>query len=67
MHCYYGANFHYWFLFPLMWGILIVLVVGFWRRRPWHGRERPVDIAKRRYAAGEITKEQLEQIKGDIQ
>ena len=29
-------------------------------------RESPLDIARKRYARGEITKEQLEQIKRDL-
>jgi putative membrane protein len=32
----------------------------------FNGRKSPLDIARERYAKGEITKEQYEQIKKDI-
>ncbi len=72
----YGSNFHYWFIFPIFWVIFLILASGFWWRRSWHkgyysrhtqqSNENPLDIAKRRYAAGDINKEQYEQIKGDL-
>jgi uncharacterized membrane protein len=35
--------------------------------RGWHGHEPDaLEIAKRRYARGEITKEQFEQLKKDL-
>lgn len=49
-----------------------VLLYGFYRRRggeaPFGPKEDdPVAIARRRYAAGEITREQFEQIKHDLE
>lgn len=54
-------------LFLLLAGILVIL---FLRRYPPHGgmppSETPLDILKRRYAGGEITREQYEQMRRDI-
>ncbi len=53
----------------LIWGGIIALIVWAVRRA---GRshapyaQSPLDIAKERYARGEITKEQFEQIKKDL-
>jgi len=57
-----------WMLF--FWGGLIALIV--WgisrltRRSPSNGKESPLDIARERYARGEISREQFEQIKKDL-
>ncbi|MFI5341971.1 MAG: SHOCT domain-containing protein [Candidatus Methylomirabilales bacterium] len=59
-------------LMLLFWGLIIVgLVLGV--RWLWdHGRsgtgpaEAPLDILKRRYARGEITKEEFERMKQDL-
>lgn len=69
-------------IFPTLMIIIFLIFVffvfgrgGF--RSPWwydsdrhHGREEnretPLDILRRRYASGEITKEQFEQMKKDI-
>ena len=54
----------------VLWGGLIALVV--WgvfrltRRDEKTTRNTPLEIAKERYARGEITKEQFEQIKKDV-
>ncbi len=54
----------------LLWGGLIAFVV--WgiirltRRDDKTTKNNPLDIAKERYARGEITKEQFEQIKKDL-
>ena len=53
----------------LFWGAIIWLVV--WginklSRRDASEKTTPVEIAKMRYARGEITKEQFEQIKKDL-
>jgi putative membrane protein len=68
---------HMWFEW-LFWGLLIVLaVLGVsWLLRRNSGqsppdvgrgpKESPLDIAKRRYAAGEISQEEYEQLKKDL-
>mgnify|MGYP001141628869 CR=1 FL=1 len=63
-----------WFWMALMmvfWAIVAVVVIFFLARAflsngSWgkeEGREKPLDVAKRRYAAGEITEEEFERIK----
>ena len=56
-------------LFLAFWGGVIALIV--WAvRRLTEGKaasgSNPLDIAKERYARGEITKEQFDQIKRDL-
>lgn len=58
----------------LLWGALIVLGVGFFRRRAARRDQEidgfdlpPVEILKRRYAAGEITREQFEEMRGVLE
>ena len=56
-------------LMILFWGGIITLIIwgiGRLSRRDAIGKESPLDIAKERYARGEITKEQFEQIKKDL-
>ena len=57
--------------------ILILLIVGAvlayrWyageeRSRSYQGGSRPLQIAKERYAKGEITKEEYERIRNDLE
>ena len=58
------------FMMLLFWAGIIWLV-AWWVRRAsqhtYHGENMtPLDIAKARYAKGEITKEQFEQLKKDL-
>lgn len=58
-------------LMVIFWGGIIWLIVWGVRkvmmRRPEEGsRHTPLDIVKERYARGEITREQFEQIKKDL-
>ena len=54
----------------IFWGAIIGLIV--WgisrltRRGCWTGDTSPLDAAKKRYARGEITREEFEQIKKDL-
>ena len=58
------------FFMIIFWGGLITLVIWaitrFTRRSDTTQQNTPLDIAKERYAKGEITKEQFEQIKKDL-
>lgn len=59
----------------LLWIIIIVLVVALiWKNTserdkyiPFENKETALDILKKRYAKGEITKEQFDQMKKDIE
>jgi putative membrane protein len=58
----------------LVWGALIVLAVGFFRRRAARSDAEgsgsdltPFEILKRRYAAGEINREQFEEMRGVLE
>ncbi len=71
----YGHMMDYWGGGVIMWLLMLVLVValvyflvrglgaGGWRLPP---PETPLDILKKRYARGEITKEQFDEIKKDL-
>jgi len=53
----------------LFWGGIIALIVWGIKRLSGYGNDgspTPLEIAKQRYARGEITKEQFEQIKRDL-
>jgi putative membrane protein len=65
----YGGGFLGFFL--IVWGCLMLVRVAFWTTRRRHGgRGRGFDPAileaRRRYARGEITREQFEQIVSDL-
>ena len=53
------------------WGALIVgvmlLVRALGGRQRGHWRASPIDILKRRYAAGELSREQYEQMRQDVE
>jgi putative membrane protein len=59
-------------VFIIFWAAVITLII--WAVRRFTGRDsgshdlkrNPLDIAKERYAKGEISKEQFEQIKRDL-
>ena len=58
-------------IFILFWGAVIALIVWAIRRfNPGSGvdslKRTPLEIAKERYARGEITKDQFEQLKKDL-
>jgi putative membrane protein len=76
---YWGEGMGWWMLFGgfwmvLFWGAIVALIVwGISRftRRADSGtstseKTTPLDIAKERYAKGEISKEEYEQLKKDI-
>jgi putative membrane protein len=59
-----------WALMAVIWvGIAVLAILAFrWflRRSETATKQSPLDIARERYAKGEITKEQFEQIKKDL-
>jgi putative membrane protein len=58
---------------PLFWiiilGVIIYFIISGRNKRPWNtsDHETPLDTLKKRYARGEITKEQYDQMKKDIE
>lgn len=74
----YFWQWHTWWIFPMFmpifWIVIIALCLYFifgrsGARRPWdpgQGQETALDILKKRYAQGEITKDEFEQMKRDI-
>ena len=57
--------------FVLFWGLIIWGVLKIAGGGPGKGTEpqavgRPIEIARRRYASGEITREQFDEIKRDL-
>jgi putative membrane protein len=66
-----GGWFPFVWIFPMLFLLALVLLLG--RRRPWWG-ERGGDsgpsareILDRRYARGEITREQYQQLRRDLE
>lgn len=68
-HMWWGVT---WMVFPPLILFLLILVPLFlWQRgcpftTPKEESETPLEILKKRYAKGEISKEQFEQMKRDI-
>ncbi len=71
----YGDGMGWWMLFGgvwmfVFWGGLIALVVWGVTKLSGRGssstRKSPLDVAKERYAMGEISKEEFEQLKKDL-
>jgi len=78
MHYYYGDMMGWGlfggFMMLVFWGLVILLII--WgvrtiarggRAGHWHGQSHAVDILNERYAKDEITKEEYEAKKKDIQ
>ena len=70
-----GSDWSWGFLMMLFWAIiiivLIVVVVRFLKSHDMHNtysghKVDPLDLAKERYAKGDITKEQFDQLKNDL-
>jgi putative membrane protein len=56
-------------LWLMFWGLVVYLIVTLVGRSPTEPHRPatdPLDIAKRRYAGGEITREQFEQLRDDL-
>jgi uncharacterized membrane protein len=72
---YYGNSF--WIFISFLWVLLFILWPLLLWREHWHEHHRyhdwdqnpistPIDIAKERYAKGEISKDEFETIKADL-
>ena len=70
----WGGGMGWWMLFGgvlwvAFWASLIYLAVSLFRggsRRPDEQAGEPVDLAKRRYARGEISRDEYERIRKDL-
>ena len=73
----YGAGWGWtiggWIMMVVFWGLVIVGIVALVRAMSDRGAaaqpkgsETPVEILRRRYAAGELTKEQFEEMKQNV-
>jgi len=74
-----GMGMMFWGVFNFLLGLLLIffLVVAFaaaikwiWRQKTpwvWKNKEGALDILKQRYARGELSKEEFERIKKDIE
>jgi putative membrane protein len=61
-----GGVMGYWWVFPIL--ILIGLYFAFYPRRlAYINREDPMEIVRQRYARGEISKEEYEDIQRNLQ
>jgi len=58
-----------WLVFLILLGVIAYLVVQFTRAKGFYGSagETPIDILKKRYAKGKITKEEFEKMKKDLE
>jgi putative membrane protein len=70
MHYWYGGMFM-WIIGLIVIGLIIYFIVAAAQsrpeRRPPEQKETPMDVLRMRYARGEITKEQFEEMKRDLQ
>lgn len=55
-----------WIIFLVVIVILVYFILHVTKSRP-PGKENPMDVLKRRYARGEITKEEFVRIKKDLE
>ncbi|MEQ9442784.1 MAG: SHOCT domain-containing protein [Cyclobacteriaceae bacterium] len=69
MHWFEG---HYWGMHIIWWVIWVIFIIWIFAN-PWNRpgqrtkKETPLDLLKKRYAKGEISKEEFEGIKRDLQ
>lgn len=69
MHCFgnYGFGMGFgWIFMILFWVIVIFLVVALVKKASSGEKETAKEILKKRYARGEISKEEFERLKEDI-
>jgi putative membrane protein len=63
---YWGMGWGMWFIPLLVILVIYLLIKNNSQTKSEQGSETPMEILKKRYANGEITKEQFEEIKKDI-
>jgi putative membrane protein len=56
-----------WLIFLIIIGVIIYFIINRDKLVKREGDETPLEILKKRYAKGEITKEEFEKLKKDIQ
>ncbi|HUF53233.1 MAG TPA: SHOCT domain-containing protein [Dehalococcoidia bacterium] len=59
----------WWLIMMVVWGVAAIVVATLVVRALWgidERSQRPIDIARRRYARGEITREEFERIRQDL-
>lgn len=61
----WGGGLHMLIFFGLF--VLVGIMIVRWAARPGCGHDSALEILKRRYASGELSKEQFETMKKDIQ
>ena len=66
MHYEYGSGIFMWILFLVIGGLLVYFVVLTMRTKGQSQGETALDILKKRYAKGELTKEEFEKIKREL-
>ena len=62
----WGMGWGMWFIPLLIILLIYFLVKNNWQTKDGQSAESPMEILKKRYAKGEITKEQFEEMKKDI-
>jgi putative membrane protein len=65
----YGGGILMWFLFLILAAVVVYLVIQSTRSRTGNGapRESAMEILKKRFAKGEITKEEYEEMKRTLE
>lgn len=69
MHYGYGGGIFMWILFLIIIGLLVYFVIQATKTKgqTTTHNESPLDILKKRYAKGEITKEDFDRMKKDLE
>lgn len=62
-----GGGFFMWLFWVIIVGVIIYFVLNHSKQQSSNTRETPMDILLKRYAKGEISREEFEQMKEDLQ
>ena len=62
-----GGGWLMWLLWILVIGVVVYSLVDYSRKQTSESRETPLNILQKRYARGEISQEEYEQMKQDLQ